>query len=240
MNAFCYSIDMQSNKIAAFDIDRTLSKEFLVVPIIRAEEEAGLLPPGTFERVMGVLSALKNGELEYEDAAHRVLVAHAIGLQGRKVAKLYEHAQSYLHQHLELFRRFNNPVIDLLRPTHELIAVTAEPAYMAQVVVELLGMHRALSSEYEAKEGQFTGKLTRSLAHHREKRHIIGELRPDLAFGDSAGDIEMLAHAHQAFCISPDQTLEVKAKEQGWPIFDGDSDVEKIVSSIQGYLGRAA
>jgi phosphoserine phosphatase len=227
---------MKPKRLAVFDIDKTLSREFLVVPIIRAEEDSQLLAPGTFSKVAELLIALKDGKLEYEDAAHQVLVAHAAGLQGKDITELHEHARSFLNRHAELFRRFGGEVVNLLRPTHELVAVTAEPEYMARAVVENLDMDRALASRYDVKDGKFTGKINRSLAHRTEKRNLIGDLRPDFAFGDSAGDIEMLSHAHYAFCISPDVELEGVAKEKGWERFDGEDDTEEIILSIEYYL----
>lgn len=211
-----------------------------MVPIIQAEEQSQLLAPGTFGKVVELLTALKNGEMEYEHAAHQVLVTHATGLQGKEVTALHDHARSFLAQHTQLFRRFGGEVVKLLQPTHELIAVTAEPEYMALAVVENFNMNMALASQYAVVDGEFTGKVNRSLAHRTEKRNLLGDLRPDFAFGDSAGDIEMLSHAHHAICISPDAELEDIAKEKGWESFDGENDTEKIILSIKKYLRNAA
>ncbi len=231
---------MKSKNLAVFDIDKTLSREFLVAPIIQAEEKSQLLTPGTFGKVVELLTALRNGEMEYEDAAHQVLVTHAAGLQGKDITALHEHARSFLDQHTELFRRFGGEVMAVLRPTHELVAVTAEPEYMAMAVVERLNMDRALASQYDVKDGKFTGRINRSLAHRTEKRNLIGDLRPDFGFGDSAGDIEMLSHAHHALCISPDAELEGVAREKGWEIFNGEDDTENLILSIKEYLDNLA
>ena len=224
---------MSYKKLATFDIDKTLSRQFLITPIIQSEEESGFVASGTHERSMRVLEAVKSGQLEYEEAAHNLLVVHAEGLKGQRIADLGKHARDYLGKHAELFRSFAVPTTKLLRSTHELVAVTAEPEYMARAVAETLGIDRVISSEYEVCEGVFTGKLAVSLAHRSEKRRLIGDLRPDLAFGDSAGDIEMLEHAHNAFCISPDAVLLAKAQACGWKVFDGDSDAESILSSVR-------
>lgn len=231
---------MKSKSLAVFDIDKTLSREFLVVPIIQAEEKSQLLAPGTFSMVMALLSALKNGEMEYEDAAHRMLIAHATGLRGRDAAVLHEHARSFLAQHTQLFRRFGGEVIKLLQNTHEVVAVTAEPEYMAMAVVKHLKVDRVLASQYDIQDGKFTGTVRRSLAHRAEKRNLLGDVPPDFAFGDSAGDIDMLSHAHHALCISPDAELDSIAKEKGWQSFDGEGDTEKIIVYIKRCLGNAA
>lgn len=231
---------METKGLAVFDIDKTLSREFLIVPIIRAEEGEGLLSSGTFNEVRRLLAALKNGDIEYEDAAHQVLVAHAAGLQGRRIDELHEHARVFLQQHTELFRHFGSQVMRLLQPTHRLIAVTAEPAYMASAVAETLKMDGVLSSEYATHKGRFTSEITCSLAHRTEKRRLIGDLRPDFAFGDSAGDIEMLAHAYHAFCISPDTALTAEARANNWKIFNGDSDADQLCITLKKCLAPKA
>jgi phosphoserine phosphatase len=227
---------MYSKKIATFDIDKTLSKEFLITPIIQSEEKSELVVSGTYEKSMEILGDVKSGWLEYEDAAHRLLVVHAQGLKGQRVSILEAHTREYLGRHTELFRGFGVPVMKMLGATHELIAVTAEPEYMARSVVQTLGMDKALASQYEVASGLFTGRVAISLAHRSEKRRLIGGLRPDVAFGDSAGDIEMLEHSHNAYCISPDAVLSAKAKECDWKVFNGDTDTEMILASIQECL----
>ena len=232
----CYSGAVKEKSIAVFDIDKTLSKDFLIVPIMYAEEEAGFLPTGTFNGVTKILTSVKNGQIAYEDAAHQLLEVHATGLRGRQVDSLYEYSRIFLNLHGDLFRRFSAEVISLLSPTHELMAVTAEPEYMARAVVESLGMDSILSSQYEVVGGQFTGRVSRSLAHRDNKRELLGGLRPNFAFGDSSGDIEMLSRARYAFCIAPDDELASRAQHHGWDVFNGDEDVPMIMQSVTRYL----
>jgi len=220
-------------RLAAFDIDNTLTNTFLVLPVMRSERDHGLLDSDAYDKAEAYLGALKRGEVDYETAAHGVLVAHADGLSGKKYEELKDHAHEFVRSHPELMRAFAAKVMDLLRPSHELVAVTAEPEYMASAVVALLGMNRALTSRYATRSGVFTGDIDVSLAHRDEKRRIIGAMRPAIAFGDSAGDVEMLVHAHAAYCISPDDTLRQEAEKHNWQIFDGDRDEEEIVASVR-------
>lgn len=222
-----------SRPLAVFDIGRTLTREFLITPIIKSEEDAGLVPTGLFDESVAILARYKRGELEYEVAAHQLLVAHASGLRGKSYVDLEAHTRDYLRSHPEVFRAFGTRALRLLSTTHGTVAVTAEPAYMAQGVAEVLGIDATLSSEYGVREGVFIGEVTRSLAHRSEKRHAIGLLRPNFAFGDSAGDIDMLDHAHFAYCIAPDKELADEARERQWNIFDGDTNVDYLMATIK-------
>ncbi|HMH70168.1 MAG TPA: haloacid dehalogenase-like hydrolase [Candidatus Saccharimonadales bacterium] len=220
-------------RLAAFDIDNTLTNTFLVLPVMKSERDSGLLDPGSYDEAVAHLNALRRKEVDYETAAHGVLMSHAQGLSGKKYDELKDHAHEFVGSHPELLRSFAAKIMKLLKPTHELVAVTAEPEYMASVVVALLGMDRALTSRYAAPAGTFTGEIDVSLAHRNEKRRVIGPMRPDIAFGDSAGDIEMLAHAHSAYCISPDDVLKQEAEKRNWEVFNGDQDERQIIASVR-------
>jgi phosphoserine phosphatase len=131
-----------------------------------------------------------------------------------------------------VFRDFARPALAHLRNTHELIAVTAEPEYMARAVATTLDLHRIISSCYQAHDGIFTGEVAISLTHRDQKRLLIGDIHPQFAFGDSAGDIEMLSHAQKACCIAPDDELRSRAQAAGWLIFDGEHDTDKIIAAV--------
>lgn len=220
-------------KTAAFDIDNTLTNTFLILPVMQSERNKGLLATDSYDTALAHLSALKRGEADYETTAHAILTAHANGLKGRQYAELKEHAHEFVRSHPQLMRAFAVKVMGILRQSHELIAVTAEPEYMASAVVALLGMDRALTSRFTTKAGVFTGDVDISLAHRSEKRRIIGTMHPQIAFGDSAGDIEMLTHARTAYCISPDDALKQEAEKQNWLVFDGDQDEDQIIASVR-------
>jgi phosphoserine phosphatase len=222
--------------LAAFDIDNTLTNTFLVVPVMKSERDNGLLDSNSFDAAMDQLAAFRRNEIDYETAAHGLMTSHAQGLAGKSYNALKEHAHQFITSHPEFVRPFARQVMDVLRPTHELVAVTAEPEYMASAVIALLGMDRALTSRYAVASSIFTGEIDVSLAHRDEKRRILGSMRPDIAFGDSAGDIEMLAHAHNAYCISPDAALKEEAQKHDWRIFDGDHDTDRLVAAIRTQL----
>ncbi len=222
--------------LATFDIDNTLTNAFLAVPVMKSELDHGLLDSDAFDAAMAQLAAFRRNEIDYETAAHGLLTSHAQGLSGKSYDTLKDHAHQFVESHPELIRPFARQVMSVLRQTHELVAVTAEPEYMASAVVALFGMDRALASRYSVDAGLFTGKVDLSLAHRDEKRRIIGPMRPNIAFGDSAGDIEMLALARTAYCISPDAELRRKAQASNWNMFDGDRETVEIITAIRAQL----
>jgi phosphoserine phosphatase len=224
---------LEKTRLAVFDIDNTLTNTFLVLPVMKSERDSGLLSHQAYDEAAAHLAALRRKEVDYETAAHGVLTSHAQGLSGKKYEELKDHAYEFVKSHPEFIRSFAAKVMELLSTKHELVAVTAEPEYVASAVVAVLGMDRALTSRYAVESGTFTGDIDVSLAHRDEKRRVIGPMRPDIAFGDSAGDIEMLAHARSAYCISPDDALSREAESQNWAVFNGDQDEEQIIESVR-------
>jgi phosphoserine phosphatase len=65
-------------RTAVFDIDKTLTRAFLIAPIMAAEEQAGLLQTGTYEAAVHLLQAVKAGDLPYEDAAGQMLTLRSL------------------------------------------------------------------------------------------------------------------------------------------------------------------
>lgn len=221
-----------TERISCFDIDGTLSKGLLFVPLVKSEHDNGYLHSDSFAQINELLIAYKSGELDYEDTVERLLQTHAKGLSGEKHQDLKNHAERFLVSHEnELFHKFGKKVIQTLKSEHALFVVTAEPQYLAEAVAKMYGIPEYLSSIYAEQEGQFTGTVERSLAHRSAKAALLQTYEIDYTFGDSEGDIDMLARAQHPYYISPTTGLEAAAKEHNWQIFDGN-DTESIVESI--------
>lgn len=223
-------------RISCFDIDGTLSEGLLFVPLVKSEHSSGYISDDSFARINEFLIAYKSGELEYEDAVEKLLLAHAEGLRGEKHQDLKVHAERFLESHeKELFHKFSREVIQILKPKHRLFVVTAEPQYLAEAVASMFGIQGYLSSIYAESEGRFTGEVDRSLAHRSAKVALLQDYEIEYAFGDSEGDIDMLGSAKYPYAISPTKGLDAVAKEQNWQVFDGN-DKEGIIDSIQKTL----
>lgn len=212
-------------KNACFDIDRTLTRDLVFVPLIQSEHKTGLLKDESFRAIVDVLGRYKNGDLAYEDTVELACTLHAKGLKGQRYEDVKHHAAELLAgRETELFRMFARSAFDLLRVDHNLIVVTAEPQYVAEAVMEQFALGTTISSLYGVDDGVFTGAVRRSLAHRSQKAAALGGLVIDYAFGDSEGDIDMLAAAKHPVCIDPTPGLRELAIARGWPISDGEHD----------------
>ena len=223
-------------RAACFDIDGTLAKGMLFVPLMKSEHESGLLGADSFQNIQELLGKYKSGEIAYEDAVDKLLVAHAEGLKGASYEAVRTHAETFLRGDEQLlFRGFGRAAIDLLRADQQLLVVTAEPQYLADAVGSLFGMDGYISSEYGVVQDVFTGVVTKSLAHRSAKLEALQSYDVSYAFGDSEGDIDMLEQADRSFCISPTPGLRDVAEARHWLTYDGE-DTEAIVEGIKQTL----
>lgn len=220
-------------RISCFDIDGTLSKGLLFVPLVESEHDSGHLSGEAFEEINKLILMYKSGKLEYEVAVESLLQAHANGLRGESHQALKMHAERFLESHeAQLFHKFCRGVINTLKPKHRLFVVTAEPQYLAEAVADMFGINGFISSVYAGYGDKFTGRVERSLAHRTAKAALLQNYNIEYAFGDSEGDIDMLRNAKYPYAISPTSGLQTIAKEQGWHVFDGN-DTQGIVDRIK-------
>jgi|GEM_PF-3354646 len=222
-------------KLACYDIDGTLAKGMLDIPIVISECKNGFVNFFTCAELAALMVEYKLGKIDYETASDRLIRAHAFGLRGRHESEVANHAEKYIQENYKkLFREFGKIAIELLRKSHRQIIVTAAPGYIANGVKNLFNMDDIISTQYEIHNGIYTGNVPTSLAHKDAKINLLGDCDIDVAFGDSERDIEMLRKAKHPFCISPTKGLARVANEEGWAIYeDSDSSIcNKINKSL--------
>ncbi len=222
--------------IALFDIDNTLYQGFSYFALLAKNIEDQLLEAPVLHSAQASMEKYKTKSQDYETTIVELLDIYAQGLLGKDYRALEESAQAF-YASSDKFFAYAKPVIALLRQTHDIALVTGEPQFVAEAVGQVLGVTNFFSTEYEVKNGRFTGKVKSYLASRHEKHDAIKHLmqghsqKGSLAFGDSEGDIEMLRAADHAICLNATDGLRAIAHEHGWhtPALD---QVESLVSQI--------
>ncbi len=209
-------------KIICYDIDGTLTTKMLFVPLISSEHDNKILSDASYEDILGTLQAYKTGKIAYEEAVQMLIEKHAKGLSNQAKDHVADHAANFVSTNSDLFRSFGGVVIGALKAVTVQLAVTAEPQYIADTVARHLGLDRAYASVYEVSNNKFTGNVVSSLAHRRQKAELLSRYSIYGAFGDSEGDIDMLANAQHAFCINPTDGLRQEVESRGWHVIMGE------------------
>jgi len=80
---------------------------------------------------------------------------------------------------------------------------------------------KILAAAVETENGIVTDRLTRVPSGPGKPKAIQKEIgrEPDVAFGNSRWDADMLALAHHAFAVNPNPDLEQLARDRNWTIY---------------------
>lgn len=192
--------------IAAFDLDGTLTRRDSLLPfLLRA------IGPARTYQVIGASSlALARAAVfggSCRDDAKAVLLQRAFG--GLPLAALAETAESFAdHVVAHGLRPEVRARLDWHREQgHELVLVSASPEVYALPIGRRLGFDAVLATRLEVDtDGHLTGRLLGANCRGPEKVVRLREWRGETvavayAYGDSAGDREMLALATTAATV---------------------------------------
>jgi phosphoserine phosphatase len=106
----------------------------------------------------------------------------------------------------------------------DVILATASYQPVADAFARRIGAGVALATPLEMRDGRATGALAAPVQSQAEKAAGVASQaagrRVLAAFGDSGGDIPMLALAARAVAVAPDKALRRAASERGWEILE--------------------
>ena len=222
--------------VALFDVDNTIYHGFSFAGLLENEVNAGILDGNILRKCESILSDYKNGKADYEASVLKVLQIHAAGLEGKNYNEISKFAVDF-YNGTRNFYDFAIPTMKLLKTTHDVILVTAEPGYACDAIKDIVGASLGHSTIYEVIDGIFTGELSSTLSSRHDKYTAIVdtmhkyEKSGSFAFGDSEGDIEMLKAVDHSICINASNGLKKEAIANGWQLVE-PNQVESLVKSI--------
>ena len=214
--------------VAIFDLDRTLipgsSTAALATMLVRRR----LLPRRLLARQalhaarfarhgisdQGLARVGDAGLVALRGLAHAPLAEVAAEAAPLVAATAYPGARWLLEQHE--------------RAGHFCVLLSASPQELVEAVGAVLGVHRCIGTRALVRDGTLTGELAGPLCHGAGKlvrlRDEVGpvDLTRAAAYGDSGGDITLLAATGRPVAVHPDRRLRAHATAAGWPILRFD------------------
>lgn len=135
-----------------------------------------------------------------------------------------------------------------------IVLATTSPRSWVTPLAQRLGFDHIVATEWEQRDGVFTGNLASPFLWGRAKAAAIAELaavqgfdlRRSSAYSDSYFDIPMLLGVGRPVAVNPDARLAAVAALHGWPIkhFDVPDGIIKIAGAelqeLLAPLGRPA
>ena len=106
------------------------------------------------------------------------------------------------------------------------VLITGTNRYIAQPIIEAMGITALLPTEPEIIDGVFTGGYIKPFLYKQNKmvkaRQYCEQLGSSLDraafYADSINDLEMLESVGLPVIVNPRQNLLIEAKKRNWPI----------------------
>lgn len=191
--------------VAAFDVDKTLTTRDCVVPFLRRVGGAAFVGRLAVRSPQLLMAILQRRRDRIKAIATRAAV------RGRTVADVDTLAARFCD---EVWNRHMRPdtVARLswhVSRGHRVVLVSASYRNYLEPLAQRLGAHAVISTELEVENGVCTGELRgpncrAAVKAERLRAWIEHQGWPVVeihAYGDSAGDREMLAEAHHATLV---------------------------------------
>jgi phosphatidylglycerophosphatase C len=194
--------------VAAFDFDGTLSRRDTFLPFLQRVCGAQRLYRALF-RSGPALSRMAAGRADRDAVKDALLVRLLAG----HPADALEDAGAAYADFLRRSDRLRPDTLaraeDHLRRGHRVVVVSASPSVYLEPLAASLGFAAALATRLEVDDGgRITGRMLGGNCRGPEKvarldAWLGGEDPPLYAYGDSAGDRELLARAHVGVKVRP-------------------------------------
>lgn len=190
--------------VAAFDFDGTLLSGDSLLPFLRRTAGwAGLLRAAI--RAWWQLALLPLGGAHRDRAKAALLAASLAGLPAAAVRRIAEEYSAELAGRLRADTR--RCLEWHLAEGHEVVLVSASPSLYLEPLAQQLGIHHIIATEMAEVDGRLTGRIVGVNVRGPHKARLVADWLGDVprflyAYGDSAGDRELLAKADHAVWVA--------------------------------------
>lgn len=238
-------------KLAAFDVDGTLSTGVLSLALLEKLVERGLFSSQVFKELRQLEIDYGNGKLDRETMSATWLSKYLKAMEGNDPEQYIDTAREVWEDAKKNAFDFVNPLMEKLEANgYTTLVISASPDEIVRFFCEAHNFtpERFRATRVKIENGKYLPEteIIMSLAKHKlEQFHSLAQdLFPDqeidwessLAMGDSYSDLEMLRATGKPVVMQEngrDANELVKiAKENGWTVVNEDNALEKILALI--------
>jgi HAD superfamily hydrolase (TIGR01490 family) len=215
---------LATDRLAIFDLDRTLIPGSSLVPLARQLARRGLVDRA---RLVGAVArnaafARRGADASTAERITADALAATAGLEAGVVAG------AALDAATDVVRTIR-PALRSLARHHAArgetcVIVSAAPHELVQHVARLADFDLGIGTRVEVRDGRLTGRLDGPFCHGSGK---LARLRDELAwadlslataYSDAGSDLPLLEACGFPIAVHPDRVLKAAARRGGWPI----------------------
>ncbi len=218
-------------KVAVFDIDGTIFRSSLQRELIMALVRYDVFPAIVRKELEQNYFSWVNRQGNYEDYIMQVVRSYEKRIGGVAVEDVRRVAQIVISQQKSRVYTYTRELIEKLRPTHRLIAISGSPAEIVEEFNNFYKFDKTFGMTFQVHDGRYTGEVLEIPI--RDKKAVLKKylLENDLKLGGSVGvgdgesDASFLEIVSRPICFNPNRNLYKIAKRKGWEIVVERKDV---------------
>lgn len=218
---FLASVLRLQAKLAVFDCDGTLWSGDAGEGFFDWELKRGLVSEDIVRWARPRYADYRAGKVSEDDMCGEMVAMHRGLLETEVQRAALEYFDLNVLDHI--FPEMRELVGRLQQSGCEVWAVSSTNHWVIRAAMRHFNIpdRRIIAAYVEIEKGRITDRLLRVPSGDGKPkaiRALIGT-EPDIAFGNSRWDAEMLKVAKRAFAINPNPDLEQLARERGWTIY---------------------
>jgi HAD superfamily hydrolase (TIGR01490 family) len=216
---------------AAFDCDDTLWFGDSGMKFFYWEIEQGLLPTEVAQAAIKRYDEYLAGRVSEDEMCGEMVQIH----RGLKLHEVVSYAERFAKSNVisNYFPEMRRLVAKVQSQGCDIWAVSSTNSWVIEAAVREIGIpaNRVLAARVLVENGTITdhlGEMTSGPGKALALKRVL-DAPPDVAFGNSIFDLDMLALARHPFAVNPNPDLLRIAAEKGWQIYQ--PKIAKITSS---------
>lgn len=214
---------------ALFDFDGTIIAGYSATAMLWEKIKRGELSAEELVETANVMAQYSMGSLGFSG----LMTAASKFMKGVTEESYFEFGEELYERHIarKVYPESRALIEAHIAKGHTVAIVSSATIYQIEPTARDLNIEHVLCSQYEVKNGEFTGNIIRPLcfgegkviaAEKLAKKHQL-DLDNSYFYSDSDDDIELLERVGNPRPLNPNGKLTEIAKERGWPLQKFDS-----------------
>lgn len=230
-------------RFAVFDIDGTVIRWQLYHAIVDELASLGHLSKNAHQTIQDARMTWKSRShsTSFDEYEHTVVEAYHRALTDLDVTAYQQAVDSVFEQYKDQVYTYSRDLLrELKAKGYLLFIISGSQQEVVQKLGDYYGFDEAVGTQYEQRDGRFTGEYTAGFEH---KDDILRQLierhnatrKDSIAIGDSTSDITMLELAERPIAFNPTKGLFDHAKKRGWEVV---IERKNVIYQLQAHHGQ--